>query len=190
PLAFPATQPFFPTSSPSRGLPPNKQLASGGRGVWRASDPGGAQTKMQRCVEDDCRQAEVWCFKLQRQPVDAGKSYNHGGQVLKSAQIFASIGVLFFAETSTVLYVFATTVLYFAGTSVFFCCHRVFDLLEPALDFASLLPPWWPDAGTRTIFCFHRCFGFTETSVVFCIFCYHPFVFCWNQRRFLLPSPF
>ncbi|XBH55412.1 hypothetical protein VPH35_077505 [Triticum aestivum] len=35
---------------------------------------------MQRCVEDDCRRAEVWCFQLQRQPVDAGKSYNHGGQ--------------------------------------------------------------------------------------------------------------
>lgn len=75
---------------------------------------------MQRCVEDDCRRAEVWCFQLQRQPVDAGKSYNHGGQVLKSAQIFASIGVFFFAETSAVLYVFATTVLYFAGTSVVF----------------------------------------------------------------------
>ncbi|XP_044344696.1 uncharacterized protein [Triticum aestivum] len=29
---------------------------------------------MQRCVEDDCRRAEVWCFQLQRQPVDAGKS--------------------------------------------------------------------------------------------------------------------
>ncbi|XP_048561200.1 uncharacterized protein LOC125542279 [Triticum urartu] len=38
---------------------------------------------MQRCVEDDCRRAEVWCFQLQRQPVDVGKSYNHGVQQIE-----------------------------------------------------------------------------------------------------------
>ena len=71
--------------------------------------------------------------------------------MLEPAQIFASIGVLFFAETSAVFECF---------------CYNRFVLLEPAsffgttgflicwnhrLDFASLLPPRRLDAGIHTI---------------------------------------
>ncbi|XBI17729.1 hypothetical protein VPH35_059706 [Triticum aestivum] len=79
---------------------------------------------------------------------------------------------------------------FFLEPASFFATTRFLICWNQPLDYASLLPPRRPDAGISTIFFFHRSFGFAETNVIFCIFCYHCFVFCWNQRQFLLPPDF
>lgn len=76
--------------------------------------------------------------------------------MLEPAQFFASIGVLVLLKLASSFVFFSTTLLYFAGTSVDFCYHHLFDLLEPALNFASLLPPVFWFAGTSFNFCYHQ----------------------------------
>ena len=82
--------------------------------------------------------------------------------MLESAQFFSSIEVLVLLKLMSFFVFFATTVLYFAGTSVNFCYHRIFEMLEPALNFASLLPP-----------------AFWNARISF-NFCYHQILVCWN----------